>query len=92
MIMRTMGAPDRDVAEPLATPFSLPFPCVWHPRQSRSRSGLSDSDFVEVAASAAIFCKACRRMSLDALRFISTHFAVGTLGGIYLYIVANVDS
>lgn len=67
MDLPTIGDPDREVVEPFGTPFSLSFPWVMHPLHSRSRSELSYSVAADVAASAAIFCKACRRISLDAL-------------------------
>ena len=63
----TIGVPDRDATGPFASPFSFSLSWLTHPLQSRFRSELSKSPVVDVAASSAIFCKACRRMSRDAL-------------------------
>ena len=44
---------------------------------------------VEVAASAAIFCKACRRMSLDALQY-NQYTVVATMAEITYVAIAVV--
>lgn len=65
-----MGEPAKDFEPPFPNPFDfeLAWPCPGWPLHKRSRSELSKEVVDDVAESAAIFCRACRRILRETLR------------------------